>query len=69
MATGRMVITGPVEATAAGNVLFQSLALGHVVTLRELRTIVRQSFAVETYLPQQADAWQHAHERFQRLPA
>ncbi len=68
-ATGRTVIAGPVEATAAGNVLIQALALGHIVTLRELRTIVRQSFPVETYQPQDALTWQQAYDRFQKLPA
>ncbi len=67
-ATGRVVVTGPVEATAAGNVLIQALALGHVVTLRELRSIVRRSFTVDVYRPQDELTWQSAYERFQKLP-
>ncbi len=33
-ATGRAVVAGPVEATAAGNVLMQALALGHLGSAR-----------------------------------
>ena len=36
-ATGREVIAGPVEATAAGNVLIQAIALGQVESLEALR--------------------------------
>lgn len=66
-ATGRTVIAGPVEATAAGNILVQAIALGHLKDLDELRQVVRNSFEVQTYKPQ-AD-WQAAYERFQKLSA
>jgi len=49
--TGRRVVAGPVEATAAGNALTQALGTGHVGTLEELRAIVRQSFQVEEFRP------------------
>ncbi|MCA9935079.1 MAG: rhamnulokinase, partial [Anaerolineales bacterium] len=50
-ATGRQVITGPVEATAVGNVLVQAMALGHIGSLAEGRALVRRSFAVDVYEP------------------
>ena len=68
-ATGRTVITGPVEATAAGNILIQAIALGHLKSLADLRAVVRQSFDVEPYQPQDARHWQPACEKFQKLPA
>jgi rhamnulokinase len=68
-ATGRTVIAGPVEATAAGNVLIQAIALGHLESLDELRRVVRRSFAVTTYKPQDAAPWQTAYERFRQLPS
>jgi rhamnulokinase len=43
-ATGRRVIAGPVEATAAGNVLVQAIGAGVVADLQEARSIVRRSF-------------------------
>jgi rhamnulokinase len=50
-ATGRQVISGPVEATAIGNLLIQALALGRIKDHAELRAIVRASFPVETFHP------------------
>lgn len=49
--TGRRVISGPVEATAAGNALIQAMGTGDIGSLEELRAIVRQSFEVEEFLP------------------
>jgi rhamnulokinase len=43
-ATGRRVIAGPVEATAAGNILVQAIGAGVVSGLDEARVIVRASF-------------------------
>jgi rhamnulokinase len=50
--TGRRVIAGPAEATAAGNALTQALGMGAIGSLDELRAIVRQSFEVEEFRPQ-----------------
>ncbi|HMF78471.1 MAG TPA: rhamnulokinase family protein [Bryobacteraceae bacterium] len=49
--TGRRVIAGPAEATAAGNALIQAMGMGHVGSLQELRAIVRNSFEVEEFRP------------------
>jgi rhamnulokinase len=68
-ATGRRVVVGPYEATAAGNALVQAMAMGDVRDLRELRQIVARSFELTTFEPQQPDAWQHAYERFRTLTA
>lgn len=66
-ATGLPIITGPVEATAIGNILIQALALKHLPSLAALRQVVRDSFPVASYQPQDASAWQGAKERFQKL--
>jgi rhamnulokinase len=50
-ATGRKVIAGPVEATAAGNVLVQAIGAGEVASLDEAREIVRRSFEIEVFEP------------------
>lgn len=50
-ATGRRVIAGPAEATAAGNALGQALATGDIDTLEEIRAVVRRSFALQEYFP------------------
>ena len=67
-ATGRRVITGPVEATAAGNILIQALAGGAVSSLNEARQIVARSFPQNTYEPQDAPVWESAYQRFVTLP-
>jgi rhamnulokinase len=66
-ASGRPVVTGPSEATAIGNILLQMLALGQIKSLREGRTLVRDSFPVETYEPQDTTAWNEAYGRFLKL--
>jgi rhamnulokinase len=63
-ATGRLVVAGPVEATAIGNILMQMLAVGQIGSLAEGRALVRKSFPVETYQPQETAAWSDAYQRF-----
>jgi len=66
-ATGRHVVAGPAEATAAGNVLIQAIALGHVDSLPTLRKIVRDSFALKAFEPLEPQSWQGAYQRFLNL--
>jgi rhamnulokinase len=66
-ATGRPVVTGPVEATAIGNILMQMLAVGQIGSLREGRALVRRSFPLETYEPQETVAWAEAYQRYLSL--
>ena len=66
-ATGRTVIAGPAEATATGNILIQALALGQLKNLAELRQVVCNSCAGQTYQPQDAAIWAQAYGRFQKL--
>lgn len=66
-ATDRMVVTGPVEATAIGNVLMQAIGLGHLSSLAEAREVVRNSFEVEEYHPGNRDGWDDAYEKLLNL--
>jgi rhamnulokinase len=66
-ATRRVVVAGPVEATAAGNVLIQAIALGQIDSHQALRQIVRDSFPLESYLPRDEANWQEAYRRFTQL--
>jgi len=65
--TGRTVITGPVEATAIGNLLVQAMALGHISSLREGRDVVRRSSEMEAYEPRDTGRWDEAYTRYQAL--
>jgi rhamnulokinase len=66
-ATNRIVVTGPVEATAIGNVLMQAIGLGHLDTLSDARAMVRASFRVEEYHPAQGDRWDEAYSKQLKL--
>ncbi len=66
-ATQREVIAGPVEATAAGNVLIQAIALGQVESHQALREIVRDSFPLQTFRPRDAKSWREAYHRSSQL--
>jgi len=50
--TRRTVVTGPIEATAMGNMLGQLLAKGEINSLEEGRELIRRSVELKTYLPQ-----------------
>jgi rhamnulokinase len=66
-ATGRKVVSGPAEGTAAGNILMQSLAQGKTGSLEEVRGIVRNSFDFEYYLPGNVQKWEKAYLKFLKL--
>ena len=62
-ATGKKVIAGPIEATSAGNILMQAKATGQIKSLAELREIVRNSFELKEYLPQNTQLWDQQYEK------
>ncbi|HEY5892137.1 MAG TPA: rhamnulokinase family protein [Chthoniobacterales bacterium] len=66
-ATERTVIAGPVESTAAGNILVQALANGHLHSLAELRETVQASFPTQMFSPTDHDSWREATARFSKL--
>ena len=49
--TGRVVIAGPSEATAAGNVLVQAIGSGTISGLEEARDVIRRSFPPQSFFP------------------
>ncbi len=66
-AAGRPVLCGPAEATLAGNLLAQALALGELGSLDEGREVVRRSFAPAVHEPTGAPEWSEARARFAEL--
>jgi rhamnulokinase len=66
-AIGRPVWAGPAEATAVGNLLGQLIAVGRIAGVAEARAVVRASLPVETYKPDERDAWDDAYGRFRGL--
>lgn len=66
-AIARPVITGPVEATAAGNIICQLIALGEVADVSQGRQLIKASFPASEYLPEDCELWDEAYHRFQKL--
>ena len=65
-ATGKKVIAGPIEATASGNILMQAKATGQIKTLDQAREIVRNSFNLKIYKPENVAVWQEQYEKRQK---
>lgn len=66
-ATKRAVHAGPVEATSIGNVLVQAMAMGAIKDLNEGRAVVKNSFDIAVYEPQDSDAWDAAYENWKKI--
>jgi rhamnulokinase len=66
-AIGRPVITGPVEATALGNIVSQAMATGDIADLAEARAVIDASTETNTLTPQNSAAWDEAYARFRTL--
>jgi rhamnulokinase len=66
-ATGRTVVAGPAEATAAGNLLVQAMGAGEIEGLGQLRKVVRGSFELETLEGRAAPEWDRAYEKFLKV--
>lgn len=66
-ATGRTVIAGPVEATAAGNIAVQAVATGALKDIRQARELIRASFEVNVYEPKDTARWDGPYARFVEL--
>jgi len=63
-ATGRRVVTGPIEATASGNILMQAKAVGQLKSIDEARQVVRNSFEMKEYQPQNVGLWEQQYNQF-----
>jgi len=61
------VLAGPVEATAAGNILVQAITLAHLPSLAAARAVVRASSELRRFDPADRTVWNTAFERFRTL--
>lgn len=64
---GITVSSGPVEATAMGNVLIQLMAQGEVEDLSRAREIVRASEKISYFEPENTDEWEKAYEKYEKV--
>jgi rhamnulokinase len=68
-ATGRPVLAGPAEATAAGNLMVQAIACGEAASLAEARHLLGQSVRPRRFTPRQPERWAEPARRFRELEA
>lgn len=68
-ATKRVVEAGPVEATSLGNVLVQAMAMGAIKDLEEGRKVIKNSFDVARYEPEDSEAWDAAYLKWKEIIA
>lgn len=62
-AVGKKIIAGPIEATASGNILMQAKAAGQIKSLAEARRIVRNSFDLKEYQPEDGQLWGEQYKK------
>jgi rhamnulokinase len=63
----RLVVAGPVEATALGNLTLQAIATGRIADVAAGREAVAASVERQHYEPQPAPGWDAAWDRFRDL--
>jgi rhamnulokinase len=66
-ACGKMVVAGPVEATALGNAMVQAVSLGFFTDISDARGFVSGSVTLKTYTPNYQMDWDTAYARFLTL--
>ncbi len=66
-ATGLAVVSGPVEATVAGNVLVQAYAKGCLGSPDEIREVVRASSDLVEYAPRDSAYWDDRYGEYLEL--
>lgn len=66
-ACGVPIHTGPIEATASGNLITQMTATGDLAHIAEGRDLIGRSLPRQTCEPREAERWQGLMERFKTV--
>lgn len=64
---GIPVMTGPVEATAIGNIMIQAISRGAIKDLSSGRRIIRNSFEPIIYYPKDTEIWEREYKRYKEV--
>jgi rhamnulokinase len=67
-ATGKPVLAGPVEATAAGNVIVQAVASGELASIADGRAALARGLALTRFEPRASAVWSDLANRIARAP-
>jgi rhamnulokinase len=68
-AAQRPVVAGPVEATAAGNLIVQAITDGTIGSIADARRLMRDTARPRRFEPRDAPAWREATERYRAIEA
>lgn len=63
-ALNRKVITGPIEATAIGNIIVQAITMGDITSWNEGVEVIKNSFDIQIYPPGERSGWDQAYQAF-----
>lgn len=63
----KKVYAGPDEAALAGNILVQMRSMGDIASLKEGRQIIKNSFAVTSFEPEENEKWENAYMKFKKM--
>jgi rhamnulokinase len=63
-ATNRIVIAGPTEASALGNVMMQAIATGHLSDIETGRSCIASTEHYSVYVPEETVYWADQYHRF-----
>jgi len=66
-ATGKEVFSGPNEATSIGNIIVQAKAQGYINSMAEARQIIKDSFPIKKYSPQNGNKWDRAYQKYREI--
>ena len=66
-ACDHVVVSGPVEASAYGNVMLQAMATGHLRDVKAGRASMAESVQCISYFPQPNSAWDEAFMLLERM--
>ena len=63
----RVVVAGPVEATALGNVMMQAIGNGELSSIDQARQLVRGMSGIREYHPRRSSRWEEGFQRLKQL--
>ncbi len=66
-ATGLPVLAGPEEATAIGNIIVQAVGDGMIGSIKEGRKLIRASFSLKKFNPEDSQLWRTALDNFKKI--
>lgn len=66
-ATGAIVLAGPEEGTAIGNIMLQAKAAGLVKDVWDMRKIIADSLQLKRFEPAEKAEWDAAYKKFQEI--